>query len=207
VNEGRMQSVINQYERETGDKISVSAKTMVEVIQRDGIKIAVSEGPFLKYVFKTADLVADTVIRTSWQVLRSPATTDFVLCDAPVVVVPPLGGRKVGFHVPGTVTYVPLSRGACLRLSGPKRRALRYREVDSDTVALINQNIAANSVRFVMGPSKLQLETIVTSSRCETPYATPRATFQRHAQDDDGSFEEVTMNPRNYFYLPDGRTP
>lgn len=207
VTEGRMQSVINSYEHDTGNKIEVSAKTMVEAIQRDGLNVVVSEIPFLKNVIRTAKVVADTVIRASWQVLRAPAETGFVLCDAPVVVVPPQGVRQVGFHVPGTVTYVPLSRGACLRLSNRRRSRLQYRDVDSHTVGLINQNIAASSERFIMGPAKLELETLVPLSGCVTIYPTPRVTFQRHAQNDDGSIEVITFNPRNYFYLPDGRTP
>jgi hypothetical protein len=208
VNEGRMQSVINQYERDTGDKITVSAKTMVESINRGGVKVVVSETPFLKYVFKTATLVADTIIRASWEVIRAPTGAGFVLCDTPVAVVPAQGVRQVGFLVPGTVTYVPLSRGACLRVSNPRRyQRLRYRDVTNETVSLINQNIAANSVRFIMGPEKQDLEIVVALSRCEAPYATPRVTFQRQAQSDTGSFETATVNPRNYFYLPDGRTP
>jgi Protein of unknown function (DUF4238) len=202
-----MQSVINRYEHDRGDKVTVSAKTMVEVIRREGLKVVVNEVPFLTHVFKTAQLVADTVIRASWEVLRAPTEAGFVLCDAPVVVVPPQGVRQVGFLVPGTVTYIPLSRGACLRLSHLRGRKLRYRDVNSDTVALINQNIAANSVRFIMGPAKPELETVVVLSRCEASYSTPRQTFQRLEQNDQGSFEVLTVNPRNYFYLPDGRTP
>ncbi|MFZ3214552.1 MAG: DUF4238 domain-containing protein [Candidatus Acidiferrales bacterium] len=207
VNEGRMQSVMDRYERETGDKVAASARTMVEVIQRDGLKIVVNELPFLRYVFRAAKIVADTVIRSSWQVLRAPGGAGFVLCDAPVVVVPPRGVRQVGFYVPGTVTYVPLSRETCLRLSNPKRGRLQYREVDSRTVRIINQDIAANSDRFIMGPVKQEVETIVALSGCEAPNATPRAAFRRRAENDDGSFDEAVMNPRNYFYLPDGRSP
>ena len=207
VNEGRMQSVIDNYERDIGETIEVSAKTMVEVIQRDGLKVVVTEQPFLKHVFNTAKMVADSVIRASWQILRAPVEAGFMLCDAPVAVVPPRGVRQIGFHVPRTVTYVPLSRAACLRVSRYGRRPLQYRYIDGQTAALINQNIAANSDRFIMGPSRRELETVVDLSRCQVPYEMPRATFQRHEQNDDGSFEVVTVNPRNYFYLPDGRTP
>ena len=207
VNEDRMQSAISQYESDTGDKIAVSAQTMVEAIQRDGVAIVVNEVPFLRSIFDTAKIVAETVVQASWQVIRAPAETGFVLCDAPVTVVPPWGVRQIGFHVPGVVTYVPLSRAACLRLSGPRRHSLRYREADSNTVDLINQNIAANSDRFIMGPEKQELETVVARSHCAASCGTPRATFRRHAQNDDGSYEIVTMNPRDYFYRTDGRTP
>lgn len=208
VNEGRMQSVINQHERDTGDKISVSAKTMVEAIRHDRLKVVVSETPFLRYVFDTAKIVADTVIRASWEVLRAPAGAGFILCDAPVVVVPQQGVRHVGFHVPGTVTYVPVTRYDCLRLSNPSRyRRLRYTDVDSETVTNINQNIAASSDRFIMGPAQQELETVVALSGCTAPYATARVTFERYGQTDDESFGILTVNPRNYFYLPDGHIP
>jgi hypothetical protein len=207
VNEGRMQSVINNYERDTGDKIEVSAKTMVEVIQRDGLKVVVTERPFLKHVFDMAKLVADSVIRASWQILRAPVESGFILSDAPVTIVPRRGIRQIGFHVPGTVTYIALSRAACLRLSRKGPQGIQYKYPGSDTIALVNQNIAANSDRFVMSPSRQELESVVALSRCEVSSKTPRATFQRHRQNDDESLEVITVNPRNYFYLPDGGTP
>jgi hypothetical protein len=207
VNEDRMQSVIDKYERKTGDKITVSAKTMVETFQSGGVKVVVTEIPLLKELFWNAQLVADIVMGASWEVLRAPSEAGFVLCDMSVAVVPPQGVPEVGFGIPGTVTYMPLSREACLRLGDPRRHQLRYRDVNIGTVALINQNIAANSDRFIMCPAKQELEDVVALSRCEAPYAMPRTTFQRHAESDKGSLEVVTMNPRNYFYLPDGRTP
>lgn len=205
VSEGRMQSVISAYERNTGGKIEVSAKSMVEVIQRGGIKLVITETPFLRYVFDTAKMIADTTIRVSWEILRAPVEMGFILCDAPVTVVPPRGVEQVGFHVPGTVTYVPLSRGHCLRLTRPYRR-LRYRNVDREMVALINQNIAANSDRFVMSPVREELETVIELSGCKTPNRIPRASFWEREKSDDGSYQGVTVNPRSYFYLPDGRT-
>jgi len=206
INEGRMQSEIDAYERSTGNKIDVPAKTLVDTFRRDRLKLVVSEIPFLRSVFDTAKVVAETVIRVSWQVLRAPAGTGFILCDAPVVVVPSQGVRQVGFHVPGTVTYIPLARGHCLRLSRPYRR-LKYRDVDVVTVALINLNIAANSDRFVMGPDKGELENAVALSGCAITNTIPRVTFKRLQETDRGSFDTAAINPRSYFYLPDGRTP
>jgi hypothetical protein len=79
--------------------------------------------------------------------------------------------------------------------------------VDSETVTNINQNIAASSDRFIMGPAQQELETVVALSGCTAPYATARVTFERYGQTDDESFGILTVNPRNYFYLPDGHIP
>ena len=207
VNEGRMQSVINRYERNTGDTEGVSAESMVETVRRNLLEVVITETPFLKNIFDMAKIVADSFIGASWQIFRAPVGTGFVLCDAPVAVVPPRGIRHIGFHVPGTVTYVPLSRAVCLRAIRQVRQRLQYSYVDSHAVELVNQNIAASSDRFIMAPSRHELEIVVAQSGCEVPYETQRATFQRYQQTDDGSLEVVTTNPRNYFYLPDGRIP
>ena len=207
VAEGRMQGLIDRYEHDTGDTIEVTAKVMVQTIKRGGLKVIVTEAPFLRNVFDTARIVADTVIHASWQVLRAPPETGFILCDEPVVVVPPRGCRQVGVGVPGTAIYIPLSRDACLRLTNASGPRLVYRDIDTNAVELINQNIAANSIRFVMCKSDRELEAIVSRSGCAEPYATPRVTFQKHSETDEGSLEVATVNPRDYFYLPSGLAP
>jgi len=208
VNEGRMQGVIDSYEQHTGEKMDVSAKAMVDVVRRHGIKVVVNEIPFLRHVFNTANMVATTVIRASWQVLRAPIGKGFILCDVPVVVVPPEGGRQVGFLAPGAVTYVPLSREACLRLSHhPGGRRLVYRDVDEYTVELINRNISANSVRFVMATAKDELEQVVVGSGCTEPYDTPSTMFERRVQNDNETIDLMRVTPRRYFYFPNGHSP
>lgn len=206
VNEARMQSAIDNYEEDTGNKIDVSAKTMIEAIRRGGIRLVITETPFLRYIFDIAKKIADDIISASWEVLRAPADAGFILCDAPVTVVPVRGTRQVGFHVPGTVTYIPLARGHCLRVTRPYRR-LRYRTADLQMVELINQNIAANSDRFIMGPIREELQTIVGRSGCMAPNRIKRAAFFELEKTDDGSLQGFQMNHRTYFYLPNGRTP
>jgi hypothetical protein len=206
VSEDRMQGVIDRYEHDTGKKIDVPAKTMIEAI-RHGLDFRVTEAPFLRNMFDCARIVADTVIQASWQVLRAPDEMAFILCDEPVVIVPQRGSRQVGIGMPGTVIYIPLSRDACLRLKNASGPRLVYRDIDTNALELINQNIAANSTRFVMCPSKQALQTIISRSGCEERYATPRVTFQKYSETDDGSLEAATVNPRNCFYLSSGLAP
>jgi hypothetical protein len=200
VNEGRMQSVIDRYVEKTGDTIDVSAKAMVEVIREDRLKVVVTEVPFLVYVWKTGEMVSHTVMQTSWQVLIAPPDAGFILCDHPVVVVPRKGSAQIGFFVAETVTYVPLTRRVCLRLSG-KQRTFQHRGVDRRTVRIINHNIAASSERFIMGPIKEQLEAVVDRSGSANIDATPRFTFETTAQSDNDSSYILSVNPRRYFYL------
>jgi hypothetical protein len=148
-------------------------------------------------------MVSQTVMQTSWQVLIASPDSGFISCDHPVAVIPAQQSSRVGFFVPGTVTYVPLTRRVCLRLSG-RDRTFRYRPVDRQTVRVINQNIAANSDRFILSPVKEQLESIVACSGSQQMDGR-RFTFEFIKQTDDESIHVLSNNPRRYFYLNNGQ--
>jgi hypothetical protein len=80
VNEDRMQSTIDRYVEETGETIEASAKTMVEVVRRGGLKVVVTEVPFLRHIFSTGQMVSQTVMQTSWQVLIASPDSGFISC-------------------------------------------------------------------------------------------------------------------------------
>jgi hypothetical protein len=151
---------------------------MVEAVQGKHIKITATEMPFLTNMLEQCTSLAGVLIRLDWEVLVAPDETGFIICDCPVVVVPPKGGRDVGFVVPGSVKYLPLSRSLCLRLGDPGTDR-RRRNIDKETVRIVNQNIAVNSERFIRGPSRIQLESIVTRTKCEGVESTPDLLFRR----------------------------
>jgi hypothetical protein len=118
------------------------------------------------------------------------------------VVVPPKGGKQVGFFVAGSAKYMPLSRRLCLRL-GEVGRSRKRRKIDKDEVRLINQNIAANSERFIMGASRNQLENIVSRSGCTNIESIPRFKVDTLQSDNDSALQALVAQPRRYFYRSD----
>ncbi|MGA2301769.1 MAG: DUF4238 domain-containing protein [Candidatus Acidiferrum sp.] len=196
----RMKSVLDQYSEETGDTVNVSPESMVEAVRGNHLEVVVSERPFLEHIFEHADFLSKWYLRMSWDILAAPAETGFILCDDPFVIVPPRGGKDIGIAVPGAVKYFPLARQFCLRL-GDIGGTLRYRKVDRETVGIINQNIAANSERFIMSPVKKQLERVVTDSASADMDPLPRFTHKAVNHDDHGSLQMLTRNPRRYFYM------
>jgi hypothetical protein len=200
-NVDRMKSVMEQYRRDTGKTIDVSPESMVEAVHENHLEVVVNERPFIHHMFKQAESLSKLFFEALvWEILVASAETGFILCDDPVVIVPPKGVADVGFLVPASVKYVPLTRILCLRL-GDFGQTFRYRSVDSKTVSVINQNIAASSSRFIMGPVKEQLETIVLSSGSVDMDPRPRFTLETTEVTDDGSLQKITQNPRKYFYL------
>lgn len=195
---GRMQSIIDRYTEDTGESVGVSAESMVEAVQENQIEFVANERPFLQNLFAQADNIRKVIMQLNWQILEAPFGTGFILSDSPVVVVPPKGIKEVGFGILGAVKYFPLGYGYCLRL-GDAGAVREHRKISKDTLQTINYNIAANSERFVMGPDKAQLVSVVVHSESEQEQATPRWVVEMTESKDSGSLQ-VTVQPRRYFY-------
>lgn len=195
----RMQGVLDNYARETGEAVTVSAESMVTAVRENHLEVRSNEVPFLNHLFSQALSASKVLERMDWQVLISPPQTGFMVCDAPVTVVPRIGTDQVGLAVPGTVKYFPLMRAFCLRI-GDMGFRLSHRKVSKETVQIINRNIAANSERFIMGPDKAQLQSIVKTSESLEEDTSPRFAIEASEQDDDGSLQKITFQPRRYFY-------
>ena len=204
-NVGRMQSILERYTRETGKSVAVSAESMVEAVRKDQIEVVATERPFLSGIFTHAETVGGALLQLDWQILMAPTVTGFVICDSPVVVVPPRGVKDVGLLVPGTVIYFPLNYGHCLRF-GEAGQSLSYRNVSKETVRIINYNIAATSERFVMGPEKAQLVSVVKRSESSEEDLTPRFTIES-VDGSDGPLLKMTFQPRRYFYRKGSQAP
>jgi hypothetical protein len=65
-------------------------------------------------------------------------------------------------------------------------------------------NIAANSERFIMGPSKVQLENLVSRSGSSRMESTPRFILETVESDDDGALQKLSAQARRYFYPKNG---
>jgi hypothetical protein len=112
----RAQAVLDRHAEQTGETVDVSAESMVEAIQGKHLKFTATEIPFLTNMMEQAGTLKKLIMKLEWEILVASAATGFIICDSPVVIVPPKGGDQVGFLVPGAVKYFPLTRDLCLRL-------------------------------------------------------------------------------------------
>jgi Protein of unknown function (DUF4238) len=199
----RAKALMERHTRETGEALNVTPESMVESVQGKHFEIVATETAFLTTMMEQAQGLTKVILRLDWEVLVASEETGFIICDCPVVVVPPKGSDQVGFVVPGSAKYFPLSRNLCLRLGEPGRRR-RLRKVDKEAVRIINQNIAANSERFVIGPSRVQLENTVMRSGSARMESTPRFTLETVESDEDSALQKISAQPRRYFYPRNG---
>ena len=199
----RATQVLERYARETGTALNTSPESMVEAVRGKHVQAVATEMPFLHNMLEQVVPIGKMIMELGWEMLVAPLETSFITCDSPVVIVPRKGEKVVGFKVPGAAKYFPLSRQLCLRLGDPIPSFL-YRNVDDETVRTINQNVAANSERFIMGPARVQLEDIVSSSGSTDADASPRFTFETVEADADSSLQKMTFHARRSFYPTDG---
>jgi hypothetical protein len=195
----RAKDIMERHARDTGEVLDVTPESMVESVQGKQFDIVATETAFLTTMMEQAHSLTEELLRLDWEVLVASEETGFIICDCPVVVVPPKGSDQVGFLVPDSAKYFPLSRHLCLRLGEPGK-SRKHRKIDKENVRIVNQNMAANSERFIMGPSKAQLETIVSRSGCSKMEPGPRFTIETVESDEDGALQKVSMQQRRYFY-------
>jgi len=199
----RAQSVLDQHKRETGEVLDLTPESMVESVRDKHFEIVATETAFLTNMIDQAMRLAEVLRRLDWEMLIASDETGFIICDCPVVVVPPKGCNDVGFVVPGSAKYFPISRHLCLRLGEPGNKR-RLRKLDKEDVRTVNFNVAANSERFIMGPSQVQLENIVNRSASQQIEATPRVIVETVESDDNGSLQKLVSQKRRYFYPKNG---
>jgi Protein of unknown function (DUF4238) len=199
----RAKSTLEKYARETGETVTVTPESMVEAVQGKHIEIVATEVTFLRNMMVQSVSLSRLLGKLDWEILVASDETGFILCDCPVVIVPPKGSNQVGFAIPSSAKYFPLTRSLCLRLGEPGR-SRKFRKIDKEAVRIVNQNIAANSERFIMGPSRVQLENVVVRSGSAAMESTPRFIIETVQSDDDGALQKLSAQPRRYFYPKDG---
>jgi hypothetical protein len=202
-NVDRAKAIMERHERDTGQALQVTPESMVEAVQGKQFQIVATETAFLTNMMDQAMSLTKVLVGLDWEVLVACEETGFIISDCPVVVVPPKGSDQVGFLVPGSAKYLPLSRHLCLRLGEPGK-SRKHRKIDKEVVRIVNQNVAANSERFIMGPSRVQLENIVSRSGSATIESTPRFTVETVESDEDSALQKISSQPRRYFYPKNG---
>jgi hypothetical protein len=193
----RATAMVKKYEAETGENLGVTPESMVKAVGR--IRPVATEVPFIQSVVEHTDMVAKVFSELDVRLLISPPQVGFILADNPVTTVPPPWLRVAGFKSPGTFVFMPLTRYLCLRFgqpgtgNGPKF-------IDRETVRLINENTATNSDRFVMGPSKVQIESVIRRSRSTEINPKPRWITVKSVDEKGGILRQMISQPREFHY-------
>ena len=199
----RAKRQLETYQLATGDVIGdeVTPESMVEAVVGGHLRVNVTERAFLQHMMQQALYLAEWIASFQWTVLEAPSTTGFIVCDCPFVVVPPREHSDlIGLAIRGTVKYFPITASLCLRMGEPDY-GFSYNRLSREEVRIVNQNIAVNSERFIMGPVRTQLEHVIARSKTEVPDPVSRNSVEPIQRDSDGALYQFNFWPRRtYFY-------
>lgn len=173
---------------------------MVDSVKNRSVEPKATEIPFLRSLGEHAGFIAQTLAGLSLQILISPDATGFILTDNPFTIVPAPGDNRVGIANWGTFTYIPITRKLCLRYGMVRRNA--FRQIEREDVRLINQTLAVNSERFVMGPSQVQMESVIRRSDSTTMDPAPRFSLDKIPDKDGGTIRQLTQLVRRRYFHP-----
>ncbi|SRR6266481_3079214 len=196
----RATAVMKDYATKTGKELKVAPERMVKAVQSGSVKFVATEIPFIKTMVEQTEFYAKVFSELDVGILISPSEVGFVLSDNPVTVVTHPRLSTAGVKSPGTFVFVPLTRNLCLRLGQPGS-GTGLKNIDRETVRFINENTAINSDRFVMGPSKIQLESVIRRSGCSDVNSKPRWITMKTTDEKDGILRQSVAQPRQFHYL------
>lgn len=196
----RAEASMRRYEERTGKRLRISPQEMVEAVTRGELTAEANEIPFLRSIVEHAKFFAKTLAGLKLEFLISPPAVGYILTDNPLTTVPAKGDKRIGLVNWGTFTYIPVTRLICLRYGITGHDS--FREIGREDVRLINQNLAINSERFIMGPNRRQLESVVRRSRSESVDPTPRFIFDKFTQENGGILRKLTHAPRAHYFYP-----
>jgi hypothetical protein len=84
----RAKASLRRYELGTGEKVNVSAESMVDSVKNRTVEPKATEIPFLRSLGEHAGFIAQTLAGLSLEILTSPDATGFILTDNPFTIVP-----------------------------------------------------------------------------------------------------------------------
>lgn len=168
--EARVQSMMDERERETGEKPGVSAKELVTFYKDGEFEIEIHRNQSLRLMLSLSVDLANYFRQMNWGIFHAPPRSAFITTDNPFVLLPPDNWKPsiygYGILTRGTRKVLPLTPEACLVMFDRGNR-LFHHNIDSSTARGTNLAVARHSDRFVIARDEAHLRHVVRASRVE----------------------------------------
>lgn len=164
----RVQATLDEFERERGEKLGLSAEELVEFHKGDNIKVIIDRVKSLELMIDISFKIFHFFKQMDWLFLHSPQEASFITTDNPVVLVPsekfPKGPYGMGILFPGVRKVFPISQSTCL-IMYDHGELLLHHKTNKQTVRNINLNVAQFTERFLIGRDELLIKNIVRKTK------------------------------------------
>jgi len=146
---------LDEFAKETGQTVGVEPAKLLELFQKDGLKVDIKRSLSLEMMLKQAEPMANHFRLMNWVILHAEGNCSFVTSDNPFVLVPPGNfprntWRGVGITTPGSRKLLTLTQSCCLMMLDPGTAMVHHRVSRTD-LRNINRNIALHVTRFLFG--------------------------------------------------------
>ncbi len=167
-----------ESERETGEEVdSETVERFHKMVHDDAYDVEVPRQLNMRLMVDAPLHLAEILLPLDWTFATAPNDLAFITSDAPYVIAPPPGEtdwRAYGVLTPGAASVIPLSPTTCLLIEGAQGREECYHRIQKDVARRINENVAKNSDRFIIGRDQPYLERLVKRTRVDRQRWTSR---------------------------------
>jgi Protein of unknown function (DUF4238) len=123
---------------------------------------------FVRMMVNLVPMLADAIHGLEWFIASAPPGKAFVTCDAPVIITRPPSHSPlmgVGLTTPGSEKIIPLSSRLALLMGDQVARPMvAHITIDRDHLRWINEALVRRCERFVMGRSRVLLESLLKAT-------------------------------------------
>jgi len=166
--EKRVQAMMNEQERNTGEKSDVSAKELVDFHKRRQYEIVINRNESLRLMLTTSMELSKYFRLMDWGIYHAPPKKSFITTDNPLILVPPVeykpGFFGIGIITKGARKVLPLSQKACL-IMFDRGDLLVHRDADMHLVRNINLSLTSRADRFVIGCDETLIRNLVRTTK------------------------------------------
>jgi len=152
----RAKQLLDEFEKDTGAPLGVSAEEMMDFVARDKYRIKTGRNESLRLMTNLVEKTAMRFMAMEWMFLHVPPGCAFVTTDNPFHIIPPSYIHELpkwmgyGYGTKGTQKLVPLSSSVGL-VMGDFGDRIKHADAAPETVRQFNLGVASDASRFLIG--------------------------------------------------------
>lgn len=167
----RAREAIKSVEGKNGEPAGVTPEEMVEFVAKGEYDLKIHRNHSLEQMVHLAPEFANYFLQMEWAFLKAPAGSHYLTTDSSFIMLPPPDWEK---NNPLRMPYGILTRGARKVFPLSSRMAVvmfdhgdvvSYRDATPAMVSMINEQLAADAYRFIVGPDEQTVHSICTKVR------------------------------------------
>jgi hypothetical protein len=171
-----VRAAMRELERDGRQSLNVSPEEAFATLTGEEFTFAPHRNETIAMMLRLAVEMGEHLNRFSWHVVHTEPEAQFLVTDAPLIVLPPpnwAGHRGYGLLTPGVMSVLPLT-SRCAVFFEDAGASVDHRVMPLEGVHINNKGMVSHSERYVFGRDRAYLERVVVESRlAEIPLRQP----------------------------------